>query len=125
MIAEHQQLLEELCLRALETDPVHRAVLPIAVILEQSRGALVYMLSTRTWCCSQSTPPLRRVTGRPLRLPEPKATPATPSRYWIFYCVIANGYAHCSRIPWRLVCCTFLWKNAGRRSMTKRARASV
>ena len=33
--------------------------------------------STRTWCCSRSTPPPRRVTGRPSLLPAPRTIPAT------------------------------------------------
>ena len=58
---------------------------PIALCLEQSRGALVYMLSKypHTWCCSRSTPPRRRATGRLSVPPEPRAIPAIRPRCWI------------------------------------------
>jgi len=60
---------------------------PIAVILEQSRGALVYCSpSTRTWYCSQSTPPPRRATARPSLRRVPRATPATRTLCWICCC---------------------------------------
>ncbi len=99
---------------------------PIAVILEQTRGPLVYMLTKYPHLVLFPVHPTpRRAIGRPSHLPAPRATPATLTRCWICCCVIANGCAPCGRIPWKHVCCIFWWRNGARRWMKRRARTFV
>jgi len=57
---------------------------PIAVILEQSRGALVYMLTKYPHLVLfRSTLPRRRGIGKPSLRPGPRAIPVTRSPCWI------------------------------------------
>jgi hypothetical protein len=80
--------------------------------------------STHTWCCSRSTPPPQRGTGRPSRLPAPRATPATPTPCWTCCYVIANSCAPCGRIPWQPVCCNFLVEER-RQTVDEKTRANL
>ena len=99
---------------------------PIAVILEQTRGQLVYMLTKYPHLVLFPVHPTTAARyRRPSRLPAPRATPATPTPCQICCCVIANACAPCGRIQWKLVCCISSWRNVARRSMKRRARTFV
>ena len=97
---------------------------PIAVILEQSRGALVYMLTKYPHLVLfPCTPPRRHVIGRPSRRRAPRVTPATRTRCWICCCVTANACAPCGRILRKPGCCISWSRNGGQRWTKGRARA--
>jgi len=99
---------------------------PIAVILEQTRGPLVYMLTKYPHLVLFPVHPTTAARYREtFALPAPRATPATPIPYWICCCVIANGCAPCGRIPWKPVCCISWWRKGARRSMKGHARTCV
>jgi hypothetical protein len=96
---------------------------PIAVILEQTRGALVYMLTKYPHLVLFPVHPTTAARYRETFAPSgAKSDPATPIPCWICCCVIANGCAPCGRIRWKPVCCISWWRNAARRWMKRRAR---
>jgi hypothetical protein len=55
----------------------------VAVALEQSRGALVFMLTnTSIWSFSRFTPPFWSTAARAFDLREPRTIAATPDSCW-------------------------------------------
>lgn len=98
---------------------------PIAVILEQSRGALVYMLTKYPHLVLF---PVHSTTAAQYRETfAPSGAKADPIRRpcWICYCAIASVCAPCNPIPWRPACYISWWRNAARRWTKGRARAIV
>ncbi len=80
---------------------------PIAVCLEQKRGALVYMLAKYAHLVIFPVHPRTAAQYRKhSALPAPRAIPRTPRGYWI--CCSATGIscANCGRIRRRRVCCS-------------------
>lgn len=80
---------------------------PIALCIEQSRGALVYMLAKyEHLVLSPCIPPLRLVIEKPSAPPVQRTILTTQPLCLICYFVIVIGYGNCARTLLKLVCCS-------------------
>jgi hypothetical protein len=81
---------------------------PIAVCLEQSRGALLYMLVKYPHLVLFPVHPTTAARYRETFSPSgAKGDPGDRHHCWICCCVIANASADCSPRRWKPVCCSF------------------
>src|SRR6516165_3243790 len=97
----------------------------IAVALEQSRGALVFMLSK--YEALHLSPCRRRwrpVCAKRCIRRGPKMTLGMPTCCWIYYCSIATSYAVGCRIRKRLAGCK-IWSRSGANWWTRRPSRAI
>ena len=89
---------------------------PIAVCLEQARGALVYMLTKYAHLVLFPVHPTTAARYRETFCTSgAKDDPTTQRFCWTCCCAIANVCANCNRTRWKPACCSSWWKSGGDR----------
>ena len=99
---------------------------PIAVIVEQSRGALVYMLTKYPQLVLFPVHPTTAAGYRQTFAPSgAKSDPSDTESLLDLLLRHRERCAPCSRTPWKPACCISWWRNVGRWWMRGRGRAIV